>query len=444
MSLIADSLKKALKEKTFKVSPGINLLKNLGQKSKPQRFDPKEVKRFVLLIVVPAVILIFLLVANPFAPKNKVIIPQAPVIAQAPPQPTPVTPPTKQEVIKSPQAPPVVAKPAPVVQAKRAPVVAKKTSPPVAKKRAQKPVPRKTPEKFTMIEPGMKEVSVEELELAMKKPVARVELREPPDSPPARIKLAPKPPERQEKQPQISPKPREANPPAVEEQPLRTVEIPKTEKKENRVAALVPPQKDVTFPNLPEPDIFKNGDYYFNRAIFFQQSRDWEKALTNYAEAAKHSPGNPDIYNNMGVIHKELRQYNRAIEEFLRAVYLKPDYAKPYNNIGVVYFAKEDYLTAIQNYKKAISIDPKNLEALNNLSVAYKKMGQLEKAKSVLNQALKLGSNHAGTHYNLAVLHEEAGNMESAIHFYQKFTQLGLTSHPDLVRKVENHIKTLK
>ncbi|MBC8283110.1 MAG: tetratricopeptide repeat protein, partial [Nitrospinae bacterium] len=408
----------------------------------------KEVKRFVLLIVVPASILIFLLVANPFTPKNNIIQPP-PVVAKLPSPPAPV--PTNQA---SPKPPKVVA-PKPVVPK---PVVPKPTPKKMAAPKAvppveAKPVEAKDPDNILMMTPGMREVLIDELNAPViqtqpipqkQKPVARVELKEPPDSPPAPIILAPEPPVERKKIVTPTPKPRRETPPPVREKTTKAVEPKNPGKSENQVAALVPPQKGGTFPYMPESDIFKNGDYYFNRAIFFQQSRDWENALTNYAQAAKHNPENPDIYNNMGVIHKELRQYNRAIEEFLKAVYLKPDYAKPYNNIGVVYFAKEDYLTAIQNYKKAISIDPKNLEALNNLSVAYKKLGQLEKAKSVLNQALKLGENHAGTHYNLAVLHEETGNMESAIHFYQKFTKLGITSHPGLVRKVEKHIKTLR
>ena len=134
MSLIADSLKKALKEKTFKGSPGINLLKNLGQKSKPTRSDSKEVKKFVLLIVVPASILVFLLVANPFAPKPK-IINNPPVVAEIPPAPPAPVPP-KREVVKPPPAPPVV----------------------------QKPVPKKIPEKSAVMEPGMKEILLDEMD----------------------------------------------------------------------------------------------------------------------------------------------------------------------------------------------------------------------------------------------------------------------------------------
>ena len=391
MSLIADSLKKALKEKTFKGSPGINLLKNLGQKSKPTRSDSKEVKKFVLLIVVPASILVFLLVANPFAPKPKIINTPS-VVAEIPPAPpTPV--PQKKKVVKPPPAPPV------------APV-------------AQKTVPQKTPEKGLVMEPGMKEIlldevgsQVESIKPTPKKPKpVQVELKEPPDSPPAPIKFIRKPLVQKNKIIKAAKK----------------IKKPAREK----VATLPKKQKKVIFPATPEPKIFANSDYYFNRAIFYQQSKSWDKALLNYSKAAELSPDNADIYNNMGIIYKELKKYDRAIEEFLRAVYLNPNYAKPYNNIGVVYYAKEDFSSAIRNYKKAIKLDPQNLEALNNLAVVFKRVGQLEKAKAILNQAFKLGASHAGTHYNMAVLYEEIGNNKSAIHFYQEFAKLGSSSHP--------------
>ena len=114
-------------------------------------------------------------------------------------------------------------------------------------------------------------------------------------------------------------------------------------------APATPKTNELSFPTTPEPDIFKNSDYYFNRAIFCQQSRSWEKALTNYSKAVELDTKNPDIYNNIEVIYNELRQYDRAIEEFLRTIYLNPTYAKPYNNIDVVYYAKKDFPGAIRN-----------------------------------------------------------------------------------------------
>jgi Tfp pilus assembly protein PilF len=426
VSLIADSLKKALKEKTFKGSPGINLLKNLGQKSKSTRSDSKEVKKFVLLIVVPASILVFLLVANPFAPKPK-IINKPPVVAEIPPAP-PVPVPQKSKVVKPPPAPPV------------API-------------AQKTVPQKIPEKGLVMEPGMREILLDELDSQIEpikptpkkqKPVARVELKEPPDSPPAPIKFIRKPPVQKNKKVKATKKQEQASQPPVKKKTKKIAAKKIKKPVREQVASLPKKQKEVTFPATPEPKIFSNSDYYFNRAIFYQQSKSWDKALSNYSKAAELSPDNADIYNNMGVIYKELKKYDRAIEEFLRAVYLNPNYAKPYNNIGVVYYAKEEFSSAIRNYQKAIKIDPKNLEALNNLAVVFKKLGQLEKARAILNQALKLGASHAGTHYNMAVLYEEIGNNKSAIHFYQEFAKLGSTSHPSLVQEVNEHIKSLK
>ncbi|MEK9627389.1 MAG: hypothetical protein VW455_00050 [Nitrospinota bacterium] len=209
VSLIADILKKALKEKSSK-NPGINLLKNLKQESKSssKSFDPKEVKRFVVLIVIPASVLVFLLVANPFKPKVK-LAPQPPVVANAPSPTVPkATKPVMKKEIKPPPTQP--AKPSkpiskPVAAKKKPASVAKKplAEKPVAKKVApEKPVTKKAaagkPEQIPILEPGMKEVFVKELaapkkKIAPPKPeqMARVELKEPPDSPPAPVKLDP-------------------------------------------------------------------------------------------------------------------------------------------------------------------------------------------------------------------------------------------------------------
>jgi Flp pilus assembly protein TadD len=422
LSLIADSLKKAIKEKTFNVAPGINLLKHLGAKPKSSsKLDPKEIKRFIILIVVPATILGYLLLAKPFTPNKQSAHVSAPVVAKAPPA-DPVPPSTPK--------------------------------PP-----ASTILPIKEQKNIMVIEPGMEEVSLLEKadETVKPKLVAGPKIKSSPDNNGgqelAHTLSAMDQPLDQKKPSAIINRPETEKPSAKipvksrtsETQPPKIIKPMKLKKvPENFLRAPVPETDELSFTPTAEPDIFKNSDYYFNRAIFYQQSRNWEKALTNYSKAAELDANNPDIYNNIGVIYKELRQYDRAIEEFLRAIYLSPDYAKPYNNIGVVYYSKKDFLGAIRNYQKAVSIDPKNLEALNNLAVAYKRIDQLEKSKAVLNQALKINMAHAGTHYNLAVLYEEEGNLKSAIHFYQSFIDLGSTTHPTLSAQVRKHIKALK
>ncbi len=409
MSLIADSLKKAIKEKSLNVAPGINLLKNLGSKGKP-KFDPKEVKRFVFLIVIPATLLAYLLLANPFGSNRNPQPIKPPVVAEAPPVKT------------VPQ--PVPSRPAPPV--------------PPAPPATPSALPAKEPENIPLIGPGMSEVTVPEDEVE---------------------EFGPKPVPGPKKEPEETiEEPTQEEPTGKNSEVMDFEEKVKAETepsmkikssgstKAPEISAKTTTPKTDTFspPKRPGPDIVKDSVHYFNRAIFYQQSRNWDKALKNYSKAAKLNANNPDIYNNIGVIYKELRQYDQAIEEFLKAIDLNPEYAKPYNNIGVVYYAKKDFLGAIRNYQKATSIDPENLEALNNLAVVYKRTGQMERAKTVLNHALAINPAHAGTHYNLAVLYEGEGNIKSAIHFYQSFVELASASHPTLSVQVKKHIATLK
>ena len=139
MSLIADSLKKAIKEKSLNVAPGINLLKNLGPKNKP-KVDPKEIKRFVFLIVIPATILAYLLLANPFDPNRKSQTIKSPIVAKAPPVKPAPTP--KLKTTPSQPAPPV----------------------PAVSSTTPNELPAKEPENIPMIVPGMSEVTVPENE----------------------------------------------------------------------------------------------------------------------------------------------------------------------------------------------------------------------------------------------------------------------------------------
>lgn len=198
------------------------------------------------------------------------------------------------------------------------------------------------------------------------------------------------------------------------------------------------------YQETPVPPAFRNSGFYFNRAVFFQQSGEWQKALENYRQAAEMAPGNANIYNNMGVIYKELGQYDQAIDEFLRALYLDPKYGKVYNNIGVVYYLKENYAGAATNYQKAIQIDSENLDALNNLAVVYKAQGQYANARAALNRALAINPKHPSTNYNLAVLYEAEKNIEPARHYYWRFVELGEAAHPSLVFEVRRHLDTLR
>ncbi len=259
----------------------------------------------------------------------------------------------------------------------------------------------------------------------------------------------------------VDPVPVKEKPIARKEEKNRSVRVhsePEMEEPLQKVASLSsapPPPSRVQPPPLRElekkvpeskslGDIFQDSNYFFNRGVFFQEAGDLEKSLINFRKAAELDPSNPDVFNNMGVIYKELNMFDQATEDLLRALYLNPRYVKAYNNIGVVYYLKGNYNGAVANYQKAIELDPENLESYNNLSVIYKKLNQLEQAKAILNKALAKSPKDAATNYNLAVLYEELGDRVNALNFYRRFLQFGMISHPVLGSQVEEHLKSLQ
>ena len=188
----------------------------------------------------------------------------------------------------------------------------------------------------------------------------------------------------------------------------------------------------------------KNADFYFDRGLFYQESGDNENALLSYHKATELGLDNPEIHNNLGLTLKELKRYDESLDEFMRAIMLNPNHVKAYNNLGVVYYIKGNIKGALSNYQKALEINPDNLETYNNLGVVYKNQNWLDRAKSVYNKAFSLNPKHPGTNYNLGLLYEDMNNLDSAIYFYRRFVEFGSASHPLLVDKVKAHLRNLE
>jgi len=539
VSLIADSLKKAVKEKSvprWDPSQEVNLV---GKRDHLKHPGLWLVFRIGLLIILPTAILVYLIATGVFDFNKRQIsktsdfgAPSLPEEAQAP-----SSVPLKSLNEKSLQAP----APAQKQVVKEPPVLEKKAAPPEAlhsqekiETVTKKILPSYPPKKKTEKKPQRAIETSEETVVSLTSPVLKPEISEAPTtglgegavvpevlpvlkavegekpqpeiakipetpaksageeavtvSPPEplaqplvemppvlkgkaevpEVPSAPKPVEEKIPQPEIAQKP-EISSKAAKEPFLEEIQSPlsptipaivSVEKVEKRPNLNIEVQKDKRqVASLPSPvltpeiirtdpsvqdNVFQNSDFYFNRAIFFQQAKDWQKALDNYVKAEKLDPNNPDTYNNKGVIYKELREYDKALDEFLRAIFLDPNYAKAYNNIGVVYFMQKNYAEGVRNYLKAIDLNPSNLEAFNNLAIIYKKQKDLEKARAVLNRALAMDPDHPGTNYNLAVLYEENKEITPALHYYRRFIELGRISYPALVIQVKTHVETLK
>ena len=65
-----------------------------------------------------------------------------------------------------------------------------------------------------------------------------------------------------------------------------------------------------------------------------------------------------EVYFMLGTSYSQLEQYDKAISNLAEAIKLKPDYAQAHHNLGVAYNQKRDYDKAVACYNQAIKLNP--------------------------------------------------------------------------------------
>jgi len=85
---------------------------------------------------------------------------------------------------------------------------------------------------------------------------------------------------------------------------MKSWEVPSQGKVQVKVEARasVPETKE----SLEETDLFHDSEYYFNLAVYYQQKKNYLKALELYDQALQLDPANARTYNNQSLIYQEL------------------------------------------------------------------------------------------------------------------------------------------
>ena len=182
---------------------------------------------------------------------------------------------------------------------------------------------------------------------------------------------------------------------------------------------------------------------HFNSGVHFFNQREFSKAIQAYQKVIELDPSYVEAYNNLGVTYQIIGEIDRAFEVYERATKIDPRYEKGFNNLGTLFLLKDRYEEALDAFQKALAINSNNIESHINLGILFKKTDHLEKAIKSYQAALAIDPFHRETHYNIALVYEQMENLELAISHYQQFVQLPLKTHPELVSKVQRHLKDL-
>jgi len=105
----------------------------------------------------------------------------------------------------------------------------------------------------------------------------------------------------------------------------------------------------------------------YNRALFFQNQLEWNKALDAYADLHNVYPFHGDGHYNLGFIHMELKLYDIAVNNFSDAIYSDPNFYEAYYSRGNCFETLGNVKQAESDYKRAIEINSQYTYAIQAL-----------------------------------------------------------------------------
>ena len=164
----------------------------------------------------------------------------------------------------------------------------------------------------------------------------------------------------------------------------------------------------------------KNVPGYANLGVFYGNTEQWDKAITNLSKALAIDPKYADAYENRGVASGKIGEQNNAISDFTKAIEINPKFAKAYHNRAVAYSTIGEDKKAIDDLVSTIEIEPKYASAYTNLGLLYFKDKQFDKAIDINLKGIKLQPQNPDLYLITGRSYFEKGDHENAIKEFQR------------------------
>jgi tetratricopeptide (TPR) repeat protein len=102
-------------------------------------------------------------------------------------------------------------------------------------------------------------------------------------------------------------------------------------------------------------------------AMYYQEFKDYTKALELYRKMILDYPQDKDAYYNTGYIYFQLDSIDKAVRSFDRAIDVAPDYADAYYMRGLCAEMKKDFKNAKYFYQQSLNLNPNSKLAQDGL-----------------------------------------------------------------------------
>jgi tetratricopeptide (TPR) repeat protein len=174
----------------------------------------------------------------------------------------------------------------------------------------------------------------------------------------------------------------------------------------------------------------------------YQRNEVWRDETSFWKHELALSPNKTRPHLGMGHCYEDSGQFDKALSEYETGLKLNPLYPETYINAGNIYSRKKMYDKAILYYTTAIRLVPNYGGAFNDLGNAYAGMRKMKDAATAFQKAIKFDPSLDEPHINLGNVYAETGNIDNAIHEYRIAEELN--PNDGLVHKMLGRFYTEK
>ncbi len=167
----------------------------------------------------------------------------------------------------------------------------------------------------------------------------------------------------------------------------------------------------------------------------FNQCKIWKDSGTLWTHVLKYYNNITLPFGNRANFYRDSGQTQKALSDYSTVIRLKPNLPGPYNSRGRLYFNtknnRDTLLLALADYNKAIELEPNDGEYYANRGATYARLGRNQEALNDLTKCLQIKPDHLVGYLNRSVLYNNAGDYERALSDIRSYLKLN-PNNPDL------------
>lgn len=132
-------------------------------------------------------------------------------------------------------------------------------------------------------------------------------------------------------------------------------------------------------------------EYYHLKGTLLLLQGDYRTALTILNQGLRYFPEEESLYFQRAVAYEKSKEWEKAKNDLLKIIEKNPNSAEAYNFLGYTMAEKDENLPqALVYVKKAIELKPREGHILDSLGWVYFKMGDVSQALSIISSAHQL------------------------------------------------------